>query len=204
MAYRLLFALLTILALTRPSFALEVEEGVCERMLSGGARVRIHYTSGLKAEVEPADAANVTSQVDVFPDGKRVAHQWIGGGGLLPLQGPSGRFSYADPGATRLRLEPGERRQLAFTYTSPRGRTASGTIALTVEEVRTAAFGPCRATFVTVVTATTFTAGMISSSRIVRLYVKELGFFIASTIEVMRNGKREQATFRATRVELMR
>jgi hypothetical protein len=204
MGYRFLSVLLTILALSRPSSAFEVEQGECERILSGKARVRIHYASGVKADVEPADTDNVTSQIDIFPDGRRVPQKWIGGGGLLPLESPKGRFAYADKEAIWLQFELGEARQFAFTYTSAGGRTASGTIAVSIEEVKKAAFGGCQATYVTVATTTTWANGLISSSRILRLYVKELGFFVASTVEVVRNGKPESVTFRATRVELLR
>ena len=118
MGQRLLLALLAIFALLSPSQAFEVEEGACQRILTGQARVRIHYSSGVKAEVDPPDSDNITSQVDIFPDGSRLPQKWIGGGGLLPLESPKGRFTYADKEATRLRLELGERRHLAFTYQS--------------------------------------------------------------------------------------
>jgi hypothetical protein len=196
-------ALLATVTLTWPSHAFEVEDGACRPILSGQARVRIHYTSGLKVELEPVDRDNVTSEIDVFPDGKRVPQKWVGGGGLLPLENPNGRFAYIDTQATRLSFEPGETRQLPFTYTSAGGRTASGTIELTVEEVKRAAFGACQATFVTVKTSTNWADAKLAS-RIVRLYVKELGFFIASTVDRMKDGKLETVTFRATRVELMR
>ena len=204
MGYGLLATWLALLALSSPSLAFEVEAGACQRILSGQARVRIHYTSGLMAEVDPPNPANITSQIDVFPNGTRVQQLWIGGGGLLPLESPTGRFTYADLEATRLRLEPGERRELGFAYTSSKGGKASGTITVSVEEVNRAAFGECQATFVTVSTFTTFSHGPTSTSRIFRLYVKGLGFFIASTVDTVRNGKPELVTFRATRVELIR
>lgn len=204
MGQRPLLALLAIIALLSPSQAFEVEEGACQRILSGQARVRIHYSSGVKAEIDPPDSDNITSQVDIFPDGRRLPQKWIGGGGLLPLDSPHGRFTYADKEATRLRLELGERRHLAFTYQSGGGRMTSGTLTLSVEKVMKAAFGACQATYVTVATSTTWAGGRISSSEILRLYVKELGFFIGSTVALVKDGKPESATFKATRVELIR
>jgi hypothetical protein len=203
MRQRLFLAFAAILALLSPSLAFEVQKGECQRILSGQARVRIHYASGVKAEVDPVDRDNITSQVDVFPDGRKVPQKWIGG--LLPLDGPAGRFAYAHNGGINLLLEVGETRQFPFTYTWPGGQMASGTIAVVVERVEKAAFGECQATFVTVALTNNWNGARAPrSTSIARLFVKEIGFFLASTVESVKDGKRELVTFRATRVELIR
>jgi hypothetical protein len=59
--------------------------------------VRIHYTSGLKVEVDPPSPDHIIAQVDIFPDGRKVSQKWLVGGGVLPLENPQGRFVYAEP-----------------------------------------------------------------------------------------------------------
>jgi hypothetical protein len=170
----LVLAFVATLAFLSPSHAFEVREGECESILSGEARVRIHYASGLKAEVDPVGVDNITSQIDIFPDGRRVPQKWIGG--LLPLDAPAGRFAYARQGAIRLLLEVGEARQFPFTYSSAGGRTTSGTITVAVEGLEKAAFGECQATFVTIAVTNNWAHADLSA-KIKRLFVKELGFF---------------------------
>ena len=97
MGQRLLLAFAAILALLSPSLAFEVQKGECQRILSGQARVRIHYTSGLKVEVDPPSPDHIIAQVDIFPDGRKVSQKWLVGGGVLPLENPQGRFVYAEP-----------------------------------------------------------------------------------------------------------
>jgi hypothetical protein len=72
----LVLAFVATLAVLSSSHAFDVREGECKSILSGEARVRIHYASGLKAEVDPVGVDNITSQVDIFPDGRRVPHVW--------------------------------------------------------------------------------------------------------------------------------
>jgi hypothetical protein len=202
MGQRLLLAFAAILALLSPSLAFEVHKGECQRILSGQARVRIHYASGVKAEVDPVDRNNITSQVDVFPDGRKVPQKWIGG--LLPLDAPAGQFAYAHKGD---QPPAGGRRNatIPFTYTLPGGQMASGTIAVAVERVEKAAFGECQATFVTVALTNNWNGAYAPrSTSIARLFVKEIGFFLASTVESVKDGKRELVTLRATRIELIR
>jgi hypothetical protein len=201
MGQRLLLALFATLALLSPSHAFEVEEGQCQRILSGQARVRMHYASGLQAEVDPVDRDNVNRQVEVFPDGRRVALTWIGG--MLPLKTRWGRVIYADKEATRLRLEQGEARTFPFTYELLSGGTTSGTLVVAVERVNNAAFGECQATFATVQITRSWT-GHAQPAKIRRVFVKELGFFIASTVEQVKDGKPKLETSRATRIELIR
>jgi hypothetical protein len=203
MGQRALAAAVAILVFASASHAFDVEAGACERILSGKARVRIHFTSGVKAEVEPVRIDNVTPQLDVFPDGRRVRQTWLGGGGLLPLESPQGQFIYADRAVARLQFVPGETRALDFDYRSGKGHQKSGKIALQVENVEKAAFGACQATFVTVTMSTAWTGDSLSS-KIVRLYVKELGFFVASIIDRKKDGKTDRVTFRASRIELIR
>jgi hypothetical protein len=202
MGQRPLLAFLVILALVSPSRAFEVADGECRRILSGDARVRIHYSSGLKAEVDPVDRDNITSQVDVFADGRRLAHKWIGG--LLPLDAPAGKFIYADKDATRFYFEEGETRQLSFTFASAKGVTTSGTLEIAVKRVEKAALGECQATFATIAITTSWANNASPPAKISRLFVKELGFFIASTVERMKDGKPEVVEFRTTRLELIR
>jgi hypothetical protein len=177
MAQRLLLALFATLVLLSQSHAFEVEDGQCERILSGQARVRIHYEFGIQAEVDPVDRDNVNVEVVVFPDGLRLPRTWIGG--MLPLESPWGRAIYADKDATRLRLEEGETRTFPFTYNKLSGGTTSGTLVVAVERVYKAAFGACQATFATVQITRSW-VGDSQPAKIRRLFVKELGFFIAS------------------------
>ena len=201
MGQRLLLAFAAILALLSPSLAFEVQKGECQRILSGQARVRIHYTSGLKVEVDPPSPDHIIAQVDIFPDGRKVSQKWLVGGGVLPLENPQGRFVYAEP--TDLRFKSGETRQFSYTLKLTDGRTSSGTMVLTIERVQKAAFGECQATFVTMTTATAGADGR-RYSQIRRLLIREIGFFITSTIDVVRDGKSMPVTFKATRIELIR
>ena len=201
MGQRLFLALFATLSLLSPSHAFEVEEGQCQRILSGQARVRMHYASGLQAEVDPADRDNVNLQVEVFPDGRRVSHTWIGG--MLPLETRWGRVIYADKEATRLRLEEGETRIFPFTYELRSGGTTSGTLVVAVERVHKAAFGECQATFATLQITRSW-SGHAQPAKIRRVFVKELGFFVASIVEQVKDGKPQLETSRATRIELIR
>ena len=110
---------------------------------------------------------------------------------------------YADKEATRLRLEQGETRTLPFTYELLSGGTTSGTLVVAVERVNNAAFGECQATFATVQITRSW-AGHAQPAKIRRVFVKELGFFIASTVEQVKDGKPQLETSRATRIELIR
>ena len=165
------------------------------------ARVRIHYASGLKAEVDPIDLDNITTEVNVLPDGRRVAHKWVGG--LLPLENPLGQYVYADKDATKLRLEAGETRQFSFSFNSSKGAKTSGTLEVAIKSVERAALGECQATFVNVVITTNW-AQTSQSARISRLFIKEIGFFVASRVERMKDGKPEVVDFAAMRLELIR
>ena len=142
MCRRLFLAFVAILALLSPSRALEVEKGECQRILSGQARVRIHYTSGLKVEVDPLGLDNIMAQIEILPDGRRVPQKWLIGGSLLPLESPHGRFVYAEP--TDLRFELGETRQFSYTLKLTDGRTSSGTMVLAIESVKKEALGDCQ------------------------------------------------------------
>jgi hypothetical protein len=197
--------LLVFLAVTAPlssTRAFEVETGQCQQMLSGTARVRVHYASGLKAEVDPVGPDNVTTQVDVFQDGRTAAHKWIGG--LLPLESPGGRFVYADMGATkRLQFEPGETRQFPLTFHSTHGTASFGTMEVAVKDVKKAALGECDATFVSIMITMRWDNSP-QPAKISRLFLKEIGFFVASSVERLKDGKPELVEFRATRLELMR
>ena len=201
MGQRLLLAFAAILGLLSPSLAFEVQEGECQRILSGQARVRIHYTSGLKVEVDPPSPDNITAQVDIFPDGRRVSQKWLAGGGVLPLENPQVRFTYAEP--TDVRFELGETRRFSYTLKRADGSASSGTMVLAIERVEKAAFGECQATFVEITTAAADAQGR-RYSLIRRLFVREIGFFTTSTIEVVREGKSMPVTFEATRIELIR
>ena len=201
MGHRLLLALFATLALLSPSHAFEVEVGQCQRILSGQARVRIHYASGHQSEIDPVARDNVNVQVEVFPDGRRVSHTWIGG--MLPLEARWGRVIYADKEATRLRLEEGETRTFPFTYELLSGGTTSGTLVVAVEQVHKAAFGECQATFATLQITRSW-SGHAQPAKIRRVFVKELGFFIASIVEQVKDGKPQLETSRATRIELIR
>ena len=201
MCRRLFLAFVAILALLSPSRALEVEKGECQRILSGQARVRIHYTSGLKVEVDPLGLDNIMAQIEIFPDGRRVPQKWLIGGGLLPLESPHGRFIYAEP--TDLRFELGETRQFSYTLKLTDGRTSSGTMVLAIESVKKEALGECQATFVTITNATGGADGR-RYSQIRRLFIQEIRFFIASTIELVKDGRPMSVTFEATRIELIR
>ena len=201
MGQRLLLVLLATLARLSPSHAFEVEEGQCQRILSGEARVRIHYASGHQSEVDPVDRDNVNLQVEVFPDGRWVSHTWIGG--MLPLETRWGRVIYADKEATRLRLEEGETRTFPFTYELLSGGTTSGTLVVAVEQVHKAAFGECQATFVTLQITRSW-SGHAQPAKIRRVFVKSLGFFIASIVEQVKDGKPQLDTSRPTRIELIR
>jgi hypothetical protein len=59
-----LVVVLAVAAPLSPSRAFEVAAGHCRQILSGDARVAIHYASGLKAEVDPVDPDNIVTQVD--------------------------------------------------------------------------------------------------------------------------------------------
>jgi hypothetical protein len=201
MVQRLLLVLLAIAAPTTPSLAFEVEQGQCQRILSGQARVRIHYDSGIMAELEPVDANNVMSEVDVLPDGRKRAHKWIGGG-LLPLENPNGKFTYADREATVFLFEVGEARRLSFTFSPTAGRTTSGTVAVVVEQVEKRAFGECQATFITIAITVTW-AHAAQSTRLSRLFVREFGFFVESVAEQVRDGKPAPIRLKAARIELI-
>ena len=201
MGQRVLLALFATIALLSPSHAFEVEVGQCQRILSGQARVRIHYASGHQSEIDPVDRDNVNVQVEVFPDGRRVSHTWIGG--MLPLETRWGRVIYADKETTRLRLEEGETRRFPFTYELLSGGTTSGTLVVAVERVHKAAFGECQATFATIQITRSW-SGHAQPAKIRRVFVKELGFFIASIVEQVKDGKPQLETSRATRIELIR
>jgi hypothetical protein len=113
MGRRFFLAFVTILGLLLPSHAFEVAKGECQRILSGQVRVRIHFTSGLKVEVDPTRPDNVIAQVEIYPDGRRVPQTWLVGGGLLPSESPWGQFAYAEP--IDFRFELGETRRFSYT-----------------------------------------------------------------------------------------
>ena len=193
---------LALVAPLSPSRAFEVAVGECRQILSGGARVGIHYASGLKAEVDPVDLNNIVTQVDVFPDGRRSLHKWIGG--ILPLEQPAGHYVYGDEDAKRFRPETGETRQFSFTFNnSIRGIATAGTMEVAVKGADKVALGECQATVIGVEIAVRW-ANTSRPARIRRLFVKEFRFFVASTVETVKDGKPEMVEFRATRLELIR
>ena len=197
-----LLVLLAVVAPLSPSRAFEVAAGECRQILSGDARVGIHYASGLKAEVDPVDLNNIVTQVDVFPDGRRLLHKWIGG--MLPLEQPAGHYVYADEDAKRFRPETGETRQFSFTFNdSIRGLTTSGTMEVAIKGADKAALGECQATVIGV-DITVRWANTSRSATIRRLFIKEFRFFVASTVETVKDRKPELVEFRATRLELLR
>jgi hypothetical protein len=195
-------ALIALLALGSSVGALDVEQGDCSTILSSKARVRIHYTSGLKAEIDPLRPDNVMTEVDVFPNGRRDFHKWIGG--LLPLENPRGEYFYEDADATKFRIEPGESRKLAVKFISKAGKVSSGTIELAIDSVEKSDFGECQATFAQIVITTNWNHPSQPEVRISRLFVKEIGFFVASTVQSVKDGKPVVVKFDSTRVELIR
>jgi len=198
---RLLLPFLAILGSLAPAHAFDIREGECRRILSGQERVRIHYASGLKAEVNPAGPDNIVSRVEVFPDGRREAHKWIGG--VFLLENHRGRYIYADKDATRLPFAPGEKRQSSFTFIANDGATRSGTIVVAVETVEKARFGECEATYARIATTLSW-AHSLQYAKVSRLFVMEVGSVIEQTVEQVKDGRPELTTFRATRIELIR
>ena len=121
MGQRVLLSLFATIALLSPSHAFEVEVGQCQRILSVQARVRIHYASGHQSEIDPVARDNVNVQVEVFPDGRRVSHTWIGG--MLPLEARWGRVIYATrkrPGCALRRARRGHSRSPMSCYRAAR------------------------------------------------------------------------------------
>jgi hypothetical protein len=200
MGRRFFFAIVTLLWLLLPSHAFEVAKGECQRILSGTARVRIHFSSGLKVEIDPTRPDNVIPQVEIYPDGRRVPQTWLVGGGLLPSESPWGKFAYAEP--IDFRFAPGETRRFSYTLKAGDSRTSSGTMVFTVEGLEKAAFGECQATVVMITNATAGADGR-PYTRIRRRFIRELRYFTFSNIEVVKDGKSQPVTLEATRIELM-
>jgi hypothetical protein len=200
MGRRIFLAFVTILGLLSPSHAFDVAKGECQRILSGQARVHIHFSSGLKVEIDPTRPDNVIAQVEIYPDGRRVPQTWLVGGGLLPSESPWGKFAYAEP--IDFRFEPGETRRFSYALKAGDSRTSSGTMVFTVEGLEKAAFGECQATVVTITNATAGADGR-PYTRIRRRFIRELRYFTFSTIEVLKDGKSKPVIFEATRIEII-